>query len=279
MNPSMISASVTMGQLQKKLDTISNNMANSNTTGFKRREASFSDLLHQQVNNQGIPQHEGGRQTPDGLRVGAGARIAQTAVRMEQGSLQETERQLDLALTNPSHFFQIEVETDDGQEVRYTRDGAFYLSPSAGDAGQLNLVTANGDFVLGADGPVTIPADYTDIVISDNGVITVTGQDGADVEVGQLELVNVERPQLLTQAGDNAFALADNLEELGYDLADVLAVIAQADVSVRQGFIENSNVDLGKEMTDLLETQRAYQFNGQSISMADQMMGLVNNLR
>ena len=109
MNTSMITASVTMGQLQQKLDTISNNIANSNTTGYKRRESTFSDLLVQQVNNGPNARDEIGRLTPYGLRVGSGARVAQTSLVLMQGPLQTTDRELDFALTEKDQFFRIET--------------------------------------------------------------------------------------------------------------------------------------------------------------------------
>ncbi|HHY21624.1 MAG TPA: flagellar hook-basal body complex protein, partial [Bacilli bacterium] len=143
MNTQMIQASVTMGQLQRKLDTISHNMANINTHGFKRREASFSDLLFQQLNNNLVTEKEVGRLTPNGLRVGSGAKIGQMALRVEQGPLQRTDRELDVALAEKKQYFQI--QNGDGQ-VRYTRNGAFYLSQSVNNPGQLNLVTGDGNF-------------------------------------------------------------------------------------------------------------------------------------
>ncbi len=272
-------SSVTMGQLQKKLDTISHNLANVNTQGYKRREATFSDLLFQQVNNQSSDRYEEGRLTPNGIRVGSGAKIGQTALRIEQGSLQSTDRPLDVAITQKGHFFQIGVNVDGALETRYTRDGAFYFSPVPGNEALLNLVTQDGDYVLGQGGPITIPANHSEIQISNRGTITARFEDGTTEQVGQLELVNVERPQMLVQMGQNNFGLPGNLAELGYVAADILGVIPNGQVSVEQNMLEMSNVNLQKEMNDLMLAQRSYQFNSRSISMADQMMGLVNGIR
>ena len=279
MNTSMIAASVTMGQLQKKLDTISHNLANVNTQGFKRREASFSDLLFQQVNNQTMPVHEVGRLTPNGIRVGAGAKVAQTALRIEQGSIQQTERSLDVAIDGRGHFFQVLTEEGGQLVTRYTRDGAFYLSQNQNNPDVLNLVTSNGSFVVGTNGPITIPANYSEIQIGKNGTISVTMQNGAVQQLGALELVNVARPQMLEQVGDNQFALRDNVVDLGYVPADIVLVLPQQNVSVQQGALEMSNVDMSREMSEMLLAQRSYQFNSRSITMADQMMGLVNGIR
>lgn len=272
----MIQASVTMGQLQRKLDTISHNMANINTHGFKRREASFSDLLFQQLNNNLVTEKEVGRLTPNGLRVGSGAKIGQMALRVEQGPLQRTDRELDVALAEKKQYFQI--QNGDGQ-VRYTRNGAFYLSQSVNNPGQLNLVTGDGNFVLGTNGPITIPENFKEITIQENGVITVTDDNNNRQQVAQLEIVEVELPQMLQQVGDNLFMLPNNLAALGYNEADILGVIAENEVSVKQFFLEGSNVDMAQEMTELMTTQRAYQFNATSVTMADQMMGLVNSIR
>lgn len=279
MNTSMINASVTMGQIQKKIDTISNNIANVNTIGYKRREATFSDLLFRQVYNQTVLSQEVGRLTPNGIRVGSGAKVAQTALIMQPGSLQQTDRKLDIALTEKNQLFQVQVVENDQVETRYTRAGAFYLSPDQNNREILYLVTGEGHFVLGTNGPITIPADFKDISISENGAISVTFEDGSTQQVGQFEIVEVYRPQMLVQTGENLYSLPPDLEELGYIAADILDVIPAGQIAMRQGFIESSNVDLSKEMTELITAQRSYQFNARSVSMADQMMGLINSIR
>lgn len=278
MNQSMISASVTMGQLQKKLDTISNNVANVNTTGFKRRDVQFQDLLFRQLNNQIVNEQETGRNTPNGLRIGSGAKVAQTNVRLEQGALMQTDRPLDLALTEKDLFFEV-LATEEDEPRRFTRDGAFYLSPNPNNDEELFLVTGDGDFVMSRTGEaVTIPANYNEIIISDSGVINVRDRDGNDTNVGQLQLVQVTKPQLLQNIGDNFFRFP-NLEELELGFDDVLGFVPENVRGVMQGSLEGSNVDLGREMSELILAQRSYQFNTRSISMADQMMGLVNNIR
>ena len=280
MNQSMISASVTMGQLQKKLDTISNNVANVNTTGFKRRDVQFSDLLFQQLNNQIVDGQETGRNTPNGLRIGSGAKVAQTNVRMEQGAILQTDRPLDLALTEKGLFFEV-LPTEDDDTRRFTRDGAFYLTPNPNNGDQLFLVTGDGDYVMSRTGEaITIPANYDTITISDSGVINVNlkGEIANEMNVGQLQLVQVTKPQLLQNIGDNFFTF-HNLEELELGIDDVLQFVPENGRSVMQGALEGSNVDLAKEMSELILAQRSYQFNTRSISMADQMMGLVNNIR
>ena len=271
MNRAAINAAVTMGQLQQKLNTIANNLANANTNGFKRRETTFANLLVQQINNQPVAGREVGRQTPDGIRSGSGAAIAATTLRSELGAIKQTDRMLDVALTREGLFFQV----DHHGQVEYTRDGAFYLTPSE-NPNLLNIVASDGSFLLGQDGPIEIPADYRDIVISDDGEITVRLQNDAVVNVGQIQLVQVNRPQLLRAVGNNRFTAPD--PQTGIALADVLEAVEGLPV-FSQGSLESANVDISREMTNLLETQRHYQFNARSLSIADDMMGLVNQLR
>jgi flagellar basal-body rod protein FlgG len=270
MNQSMISAAVTMGQLQQKLDTISNNMANSNTNGYKRRDAQFSDLLFQQIESQQVDAKEVGRSTPNGIRLGSGARVASTAVSLDSGTLQQTGRLLDMALNQPGMFFQI--QTGDG--TQYTRDGAFYLSPSAGNPEMMELVTSDGNRVMGEDGPITVPADNQKISIGQNGQVSVTLNNGTVVDSGKLALVDIVRPQLMLAVGQNFQA------PQGVPLNQLLQQVnAGSGNFVQQGALESSNVDISKEMTEMIQTQRSYQFNARSLTMADQMMGLVNGLR
>ncbi|WP_088104366.1 flagellar hook-basal body protein [Halalkalibacter urbisdiaboli] len=279
MNTSMITASVTMGQLQQKLDTISNNITNSNTTGFKRREATFSDLLFQQVHTQSDLSKEVGRLTPAGLRVGSGARIAQTALRLEQGAIMSTDRELDFAISVRDHFFQVGTIENGQQENRLTRDGAFYFSEDPDNNQLLTIVNSNGDFLLDAEGNrLNVPVNFSKLNLSNTGQLTATLNDGNTVNVGQLSLIRVLKPQLLESVGGNQFRIPD-VAALGYQEGDVFEAVAAGESYVTQGALEGSNVDLSREMSELIATQRHYQFNTRAISMADEMSGLVNGLR
>ncbi|WP_100405695.1 flagellar hook-basal body protein [Bacillus solitudinis] len=279
MNTSMISASVTMGQLQRKLDTISHNITNSNTTGFKRREATFSDLLSQQVYNQHDLSKEGGRLTPFGLRVGSGARIAQTALRLDQGSLIPTDRELDFAIAEKNHFFQVQSSENGEQQNRLTRDGAFYLSEDPDNAGLLTIVNSNGDFLLDANGNrINLPLNFQAINVSNTGGLSVTLDDGTAQNIADLSLIRVIKPQLLESIGDNYYRIPD-VATLGFAEQDVFEAVAAGEALLSQGSLEGSNVDLGREMSELIATQRHYQFNTRAVSMADEMSGLVNGLR
>ncbi|SDZ46270.1 flagellar basal-body rod protein FlgG [Evansella caseinilytica] len=276
MNQSMINSAVTMGQIQHKLDTIGNNLANVNTTGYKRRDTTFSDLLVQHINNQIVHSHEVGRQTPNGIRVGSGAAVAQTAIRFEQGSIQTTGRPLDIALTEKGYFFEL-TPAEDGTR-RFTRDGAFYLTPNPAAQGENLLVNQNGDYILSVDGnPISIPAGHEELNITEEGVIEVVFANGQRAVAGQIQLVQITKPQLLLSAGENTFVFP-NLADLELNIDDVLNEAAGTQVFM-QGALESSNVDMGREITEMMLAQRSYQFNAQAISITDQMMGLVNNIR
>src|SRR5699024_2654286 len=145
-------AAVTMNQLQHQIDTIGHNLANSQTTGYKSRQAEFSSLLFQQINNLTDPENARGRITPDGIRVGTGARLGAINNQLSLGAVQTTNRDLDAMLLNEHDFFQVQVEENGVNEIRYTRDGAFYVSPV--NENEVLLVNRDGHPVMGADGPI-----------------------------------------------------------------------------------------------------------------------------
>lgn len=276
MSRPMIQAAVTMNQLQSKLDLIGNNMANSQTTGYKNRQADFSSLLFQQINNLSDPANAEGRVTPNGVRVGAGAKLGSTAIDLTHGAVVETGRVLDTALIEENHFFQIQTTENGVQETRYTRDGSFYLNPVNNNQSVM-LTTSDGNPVLGENGTIVIAEGFDSIAIRENGQIIV--QRGNQTEVaGTLAIVEVIRPSLLEATGQNAFRLPD-LENLGYTMQEVIQATEQGTDLLQSGVLEQSNVDIAKQMTDMVMTQRSYQFNARTISMGDQMMGLINQLR
>lgn len=276
MSRMMIQAAVTMNQLQNKLDMIGNNLANSQTTGYKSRQAEFSSLLFQQMNNLTDEANLVGRETPDGLRVGSGAKLGTINSNLSIGSFTETGRALDVALLEGDMFFQIEVAEDGTSETQYTRDGSFYLNPMP-NGEDLMLTTKDGYPVIGENGPIIIADGFDSIDIQSNGQVLV--QRGNQTEVaGYLAIVEAVRPRLLEAVGQNAFRLP-NLEQLGYNMNEVIQEANTAGNLVKSRSLENSNVDIAKQMTDMIMTQRAYQFNARTISMSDQMSGLINTMR
>lgn len=278
---SMLTAANTMNQLQKQLDVISNNIANSDTTGFKRRDTNFAELLAQQFND--LPNDSANRLTPPGVRFGVGARLAETNVVLTQGALTQTGRALDVALTKGDQFFRILLHGENGQqEIGYTRAGAFYLTPSTATPNEWMLVTSDGNPVLDENNrPILLPDGFKDIRISNNGTLTATAPDGRVLARANLGITTMLRPQLLQSAGDNVFTLP-NLNALNVNVTDVAVNMtgnARAQIAMTQGALERSNVDLGTEMTDMMIAERAYQLNARAISLSEQMLGLINGIR
>ncbi|MEC5424494.1 flagellar hook-basal body protein [Virgibacillus sp. C22-A2] len=276
MSRTMIQAAVTMNQLQNKLDLIGQNMANTQTTGYKHRQADFSSLLFQQINNMTDPANAEGRLTPDGVRIGSGAKLGSVNSNFSLGAIAETGRVLDTALLGENHFFQIQVTENDVQETRYTRDGAFYLNPVNNNQSVM-LTTGDGNPVLGENGPIVIAEGFDSITINANGQISV--ERGNQTEIaGNIAVVEAVRPRLLESAGQNAFRLPD-LAELGYNMGEIIQAAAQNTNVLKSGALESSNVDISQQMTDMIMAQRSYQYNARTISMGDQMQGLINQLR
>ncbi|PAV31333.1 flagellar hook-basal body protein [Virgibacillus profundi] len=276
MSRMMIQAAVTMNQLQNKLDLIGHNMANSQTTGYKNRQADFSSLLFQQMNNLEDPANAEGRLTPDGVRIGSGARLGSVNIDLSPGSLSITDRVLDTALREENHLYQIQVTENGVQETRYTRDGAFYLNP-VNDNQAMMLTTSDGNPVLGETGPIVIAEGFDAIDIRGQGQVVV--QRGNQTEfAGRIAVVEAVRPRLLEATGQNSYRLPD-LAELGFNMGEIIQATAPDANVLQNSALENSNVDISKQMTDMIMTQRSYQFNARTISMGDQMMGLVNQLR
>jgi len=272
MSQMMIQAAVTMGQLQNKLDLIGNNLANSQTTGYKGRQSEFSSLLFREINNLSDPKNAEGRLTPDRIRLGTGAALGAISVDLNPGVVKETGRALDAALTKKNQLFQVQVTENGRNETQYTRDGSFYLTPiNNGQA--LRLVTEDGFAVRGTNGPIEIAAGYENLEIGSNGDILVT-RNGAARSEGRLAIAEAVRPRSLEAAGVNFFRVPD-----GMNADELLAGVQPADNLVQGGALEQSNVDISKEMTDMTLAQRSYQFNARTLSMGDQMQGLVNQLR
>jgi flagellar basal-body rod protein FlgG len=280
MNRTMITATNTLGQLQKQMDMIGHNLSNAETNGYKRREASFSELMVQNVRNQERTNDEIGRLTPLGIRAGVGAKLGQAQMILSQGSLRSTGRSLDFALTNERQYFKVLARDGDTNAVRYTRDGAFFVSPMGN--GESMLVNSDGHPVLDEnDNYITFSEDASRFDLGDNGVLSISGSNG-ELEQVNLGIVSIEKPQFLSQYGSNLVGIPENMDTLDVDIEEVLTNVTggeRSSISMVQNSLESSNVDIGKEMTDMLNVQRSYQFQARSISLADQMMGLVNGIR
>jgi len=268
-----------MTQLQQQLDTIGNNLANSNTHGFKAKEAKFGELLYQQFNNDKSDKTE--RQSPIGIRIGVGAQLAQAQTVWKQGNIQTTERSLDFSFTKPKQYLNIIMpDGENGDRTVYTRQGDLYISTD--DYNNAMLVNADGYPVAGADGnPIIFPENVKEFGMKDNGELNITFDDGSQRTV-ELAVTELQRPQLMEHISGTYIGLPTNLNELGVTEADVLRNLQGADrteIGLQNGSLEMSNVDTSKEMTELINTQRSYQFNARTITLSDQMLGLVNGIR
>lgn len=255
MNTSFSIATTGIRAYQGKLDTIANNMANVETSGYKRREAAFSDNLAVSIQNQAEQQKETGRVSPPGIRTTFGSRMVSTSMDLSQGAPKETGQPFDLLLLG-NGYFQVRRTVGDTSQIMYTRSGAFQQTPVGN--GRIQLVSPQGDILLDQNGnPIELGSGDEFRVLAD-GTIVGTNQ--------KIAVVTVDNPHLLKNEG-GAFLLNG-----------ANAVITNTSFEIKQGFLESSNVDLSQEMTDMLKTQRGYQANARALSYADQMMGIANGI-
>lgn len=277
MNNTMINSLVGMQAMQQKIDSISNNVANASTTGYKSRDTYFGELLTSRLEQPEQLNQLTGRTSPKGLDMGYGSKMNLTLGNFTQGPQQETGLATDLMLAGENIFFTLAPSSsyDDGQ-LRFTRDGNFKLDANG------NLVNSSGYYVLSTDGePITIP-ENAKFTVDNQGRIIVEYNDGNKEEIGALDIKQINNPQVLERIGENQFRIPEefradqfNVINGDFNLADDTTGLYR----VVQGSLEGSNIDMGKEMVQLNEAQRAYQLLSRSLSISDQMMGIANNLR
>ncbi|MGN8521623.1 flagellar basal-body rod protein FlgG [Helicobacter pylori] len=258
---SLYSATSGMLAQQTHIDTTSNNIANVNTTGFKKSRADFNDLFYQAMQYAGT-NTSNTTLSPDGMEVGLGVRPSAITKMFSQGSPKETENNLDVAIMGKGFF---QVQLPDGTTA-YTRSGNFKLDE------QGNLVTSEGYLLIPQ---ITLPEDTTQVNIGVDGTVSVTqGLQTTSNVIGQITLANFVNPAGLHSMGDNLFSITN---------ASGDAIVGNPDSQglgkLRQGFLELSNVRLVEEMTDLITAQRAYEANSKSIQTADAMLQTVNSLK
>jgi flagellar basal-body rod protein FlgG len=245
---------------QTHLDTISNNLANGTTTGYKRVKPMFEDLIYQTIRQPGGPT-TGDAQSPSGLQVGAGARVAATERIHIQGALNRTENPLDVAIYG-NGFFQVNLP--DGT-VAYTRDGNLTRSSTG------TLVTQAGYTI--APG-ITIPPEASNISISESGVVTYSVQGQVGVQGNQeIQLAIFANPSGLTSIGGNLY-----LETAASGNPQQGAPGSNGIGSLKQNFIEASNVNLAEELVSLIVAQRAYEVNTRAISASDDMLARLSQV-
>lgn len=251
-------AATGMSAQQTNLEVIANNIANINTTGFKRARAEFSDLLYQAERLQGVPERANQNIVPEGANIGLGVKT--TAVRNlhTQGSLTNTGNELDLALVGKGWF---EIEGADG-EILYTRAGAFNTNANG------QLVTVDGFPVMPE---IVVPNNTVEVVVNKSGQVFSRVEGQAELqELGQLTLATFANEAGLAPIGNNLFR-----ETAASGPATVGVPGDPGFATVEQGYLEDSNVDPVKEITDLISAQRAYEMNSKVITAADEMAATV----
>jgi len=259
---SMDIAATGMLAQQLNVEVISNNIANLNTTGFKRNRAEFQDLLYQSERRVGSDSSDQGTIVPAGVQIGIGVKAAAVYRITEQGNLTPTNNPLDVAIQGRGYF---QVKMPDGTTA-YTRAGSFQASPTG------EIVTADGLTVMPG---ITIPADTTALTINSSGQVLaqISGQIQQQ-NVGQLELASFANEAGLDNLGNNLLA---ETAASGSPVTGAPATVGFG--SLQQGFLETSNVNVVSEITNLITAQRAYEMNSKVIQVSDQMSSTLNNFR
>lgn len=258
MNPALYISKTGLSAQDRQLASISNNLSNASTVGFKRDRVNFEDLLYQ-IQRQPGGQSSQNTQLPSGLQLGTGVRVVATQKQFTGGSLQVTEQNLDLAINNRG-FFQIQLPTG---ESAYTRNGQFHLNANG------ELVNAKG-FLL--DPTITIPQNANQVTIGEDGAVSISVLGvQTPQQVGEITLTDFVNPAGLQAIGSNLFVAtaASGDPQTGQAGVNGLG-------SIVQGSLENSNVDIVEEMVNMITTQRAYEMNSKVVSTADQMLQFIS---
>jgi flagellar basal-body rod protein FlgG len=257
---SLYVAATGMVAQETRLDAISNNLANANTTGFKRQDAEFEDLMYQQQRTPGrLPD---GGMGPTGVQIGLGSRIVATPRYFSQGNIEQTGNPLDLAIEGRGFFA---VTRPDG-EIAYTRAGQMKL-----DA-QGRLVTTAG---MPLEPPLNLPSDALEISIGPDGKISVLQPNAKELtEVGQIQLVTFANPNGLRPIGHSLFEATGSSGDPQSGIPGV-----EGRGTLMQNAIEGSNVEVVTEMIDMIRVQRAYEMNSKIISTADEMLRKASTMK
>lgn len=279
MNASELNSLASMHGLQQKLNIISNNIANVDTVGYKSKDAEFQTVLTSLMSQPKGFQLQG-RLTPLGVSFGNGVKLAPQQMDASEGSLKVTDQATDLAIQGDG-LFAVNVHSTDAagnvtDRTAWTRDGSFKLTPDA--QGNRYLGTAQGHLVLGTSGnPIQVPQGDTIRVDAKGRVFGVDAQ-GNSTQLDQLQLGKILKPDALQPIGDNLLeapaGAAPNSVVSTYDPTQV----SQPDITVRQGALEQSNVNLAQQMSELTVVERQYQLSARALANADAMMNMASNL-
>ncbi len=256
---SLYSSATGMESQQLNLDVISNNLANVNTTGFKRSKIEFQDLLYQNTSVAGAEQGNG-TQLPTGMQVGQGSRAVATSKIFTEGELTQTGERLDIAIQGDGFF---QVQMPDGT-LAYTRDGSLKTDSTG------RITTSEGLPVQNGFQP--IPIGTTSVTISPSGQVTTVGSGGT--QTFQVQLARFANPSGLQSIGRNLY-----LESPASGTPETGTPGESGYGSLQQGYVEMSNVKVVEEMVNMIVAQRAYEVNSKAVQAADEMMQQSNNLR
>lgn len=259
---SLAIAATGMNAQQLNVDVIANNIANINTTSYKRARGEFTDLLYQVERAAGVPNRGGQDTIPEGARVGLGVRTAAVRYLHMQGALAQTGNKLDVAL-NGRGFFQ--VQGGDGEPL-YTRAGSFNKNENG------EIVTVDGNVVQPA---MVVPTDATEVVINEAGqVFARIGNQTALTQIGQFSIANFINETGLDPVGGNLYRESTSSGTANLGVAGDVGF-----ATAHQGYLESSNVDPVKEITELIQAQRHYEMNSKVIQTADSMFGTMTSIR
>ena len=247
---------------QMNVDIISNNIANMTTSGFKRQRIDFKDMVYQNIDRPGAQSSDIGTTLPSGLQIGLGVQVGAAYRIHEQGAVQITENPLDMAVTGDG-FFQIQMPNGD---TAYTRSGVFQINENG------EIVTTKG-FLMEPN--LVVPEDAISVEINQNGEVFVEQSGQANLSnIGQIELATFVNPAGLEAIGDNLF-----METEGSGTPTTGTPGDTNFGTVRQGSVEQSNVNVVEEITSLITAQRAYEMNSTVIRTSDEMLQSVAKLR
>lgn len=273
---------------QRKIDVIANNVANSNTVGYKSQDVSFQDLLYRQLDQKNLEPMDGQnpaalkRTGPVGLPLGSGTRLTNLESDFTTGAYQSTDQPLDLAIEGNSYFGVLPSGNAKGPTPEaFTRNGHFHVGLDAN--GDSYLMTDQGYKVADVNGqPISLTGyDQQSIQIASDGTLSAV-QDGKRQNVAQVGLFYVDHPDSsLRPASDNLFTYIPS-STTPAPITQLYAVTPQDHQNVgqvRSGYLEQSNVDLTTQMTDMMQAQQALNLDSKAVQTADQMMGIANNLR
>ena len=248
-----------MAAQQMMVNVTANNLANINTTGFKRSQVNFQDLLYVKMSEAGA-EVASGITSPSGIEIGSGVRVGTTVKVFTVGEFQNTNRPLDIAITGEG-FLQVTLPNG---ETRYTRDGSLQTNAEG------QLVTALGYTIEPA---ISIPTDAVSIDIGKDGGVNVTDSAGTTSVVGTIQLVRFPNPSGLSSEGDNLLA------ETNASGSPVTGTAGDSGFgTIQSGFLEKSNVQMITELVNLIMSQRAYETNSRAIRAGDEMLRQANQI-